>query len=148
MMARRVLVVLEGGRSGLAALARARELVEHEGAEVTVLSVVPQALSGSRCGNSALEYNQMVIDSSEAELRRSRERFGPAAERATFQVLLEGTHPPLSEFVGQMGFDLVLLPARYRPLRSAGHPAAARLRRLGGAEVQVVDRRARPLASA
>jgi hypothetical protein len=32
----------------------------------------------------------------------------------------------------------VLLPARRRPLRAAGHPDASRLRRIAGTEIRIV----------
>jgi hypothetical protein len=57
------------------------------------------------------------------------------------ELLAEGTDPPLHEWVARAGVDLVLLPARHRPLRSAKHPAAAALRRSTAAEVRIVEPR-------
>lgn len=42
MSGKRVLVVFEPARSGAAALDLARELVQHQGATLTVVSVAPQ----------------------------------------------------------------------------------------------------------
>lgn len=134
----RVLVLFEPGRGGLAALAEARVLAERECAEVTVVGVAPRAPSGSRCGNSALEFNDAVADSVVADLERARECLG---ELASYRLLIEGNGPSLGDFTAEGGFELVLLPARRRPFRAARHPAAARLSASAGAEVRVVDAR-------
>jgi nucleotide-binding universal stress UspA family protein len=134
----RILVVCEAGRSGAAAIDLARELAELEHATLTVVGVAPVAPSGSRCGNSATEYNDFVADSVVRDLERARERLGPAAEDATFRLLIDGAQPKLERIAEDGGFDLVLLPARRRPLRAAYHPAAARLRLIAGAEIRIV----------
>ena len=55
-------------------------------------------------------------------------------------LLIEGSEPSLAQFAGDGGFDLVLLPAHRRPLRSgAHHPEAARLKLTAGAEIRIVD---------
>ena len=133
-----VAVLFEPGRAGAAAIALARELAERDGTIVTVLGVVPVAPSGSRCGNSATLYNVVVRDAVAQELDQAREQLAGSGDRATFELLTEGTDPPLDEWVAKAGVDLVLLPARRRPLRSAKHPAAAALRRSAAAEVQIV----------
>jgi hypothetical protein len=60
MPAQRVLVLCEPGRRGRAALEHARELAERDHARLTVVAISPQAASGARCGNSALDYNLAV----------------------------------------------------------------------------------------
>jgi hypothetical protein len=147
MQPKRVLLLFEAGRGGGAALEAAREMVETERAALTVVCVAPQAPSGSRCGNSALEYNNAVFDSVAADLDRARARLEELGIDARYQMLIEG-HPPLQQFAGDGGFDLVLLPARRRPFRAAGHPAASRLRRLDGVQTRVVDPRTRAGAPA
>jgi hypothetical protein len=137
---KRVVVVFEPGHAGAAALELARELVERERATLTVVSVVPQAASGSRCGGSALEYNSMVRDTVAHELDQAREQIAPISGQTAFELLIEGADPPLHEFIAAAGFELILLPAHRRPLRSVKHPAAAALSRLPGAEVRIVDR--------
>ena len=138
----RVLVLCEHGGAGAAAIAFARDLARDEHVAVTVVGVAPQAPSGSRCGNSAIEFNDVVAESVVQDLERAREQLGQAAERASFQLLVEGAPPSLAEFAAAGGFDLVLLPARRRPLRAAYHPQAKQLGRVPGAEIRIVDRRA------
>jgi hypothetical protein len=137
----RILVVFEPGRAGKAALVRARSLAEQGHSTVTVVSVVPQAPIATRCGCAPVDYNAAVRDAAADELKRAREQLPTIAERASFKLLIDGTDPALEAWTAAAGFDLVLLPARRRPLRAPGHPAAAALRR-AGAEVEVVARRA------
>ena len=66
---------------------------------------------------------------------------GGRDDRADFELLTEGADPPLHEWVTRTGADVVLLPSRRRPLRSAKHPAAAELRRSTAAEIRIVDAR-------
>ena len=136
-----VLVLFEPGRAGAAALDLARELAERDHATVTVIGAVPVAPSGSRCGNSATEYNSIVRDAVAQELDQAREQLAAFGGGATFELLAEGADPPLHEWVAGAGVDLVLLPARRRPLRSLKHPAAVPLRRSTDAEVRIVDAR-------
>jgi nucleotide-binding universal stress UspA family protein len=136
----RVLVLYEQSRAGIAAIDLARELAERENADLTVVGVAPQAPSGPRCGNSATEYNEIVADSVAGDLDRVRERLGQAAERAAFVLLIDGADQTFEQLAESGGFDLVLLPARRRPLRrGASHPEAARLRLNVGAEVRIVE---------
>ena len=137
----RVLVLCEHGRAGAAAIDFARELARHDHVTVTVVGVAPQAPSGSRCGNSATEFNDAVADSVVQDLEQAREQLGPAADRASFRLLVEGAPPSLAQFAAEGRFDLVLLPAHRRPLRAAYHPQAKRLGQLPGADIRIVDRR-------
>jgi K+-sensing histidine kinase KdpD len=59
----RVLVLCEQGRAGAAAIDLAREFAERRHANLMVVAVAPQAPSGPRCGNSAVEYNEAVAES-------------------------------------------------------------------------------------
>ena len=133
-----MLVLCEPGRAGDATLAVARELAEVEDAQLTVVAVAPRAPSGSRCGNSALEYNEVVADFVARDLDSARARLGAAAGRARFELLVEGADPTVAQFAAAGDFDLVLLPARRRPLRAAYHPEAARLKLAAGAEVRIL----------
>jgi nucleotide-binding universal stress UspA family protein len=136
----RVLVVYERSRAGNAVIDQARELANRNDATLTVVGVAPQAPSGPRCGNSALEYNDVVAESVAQDLDEARQRLGPAAERARFVLLIEGAEPSLVRFATDGGFDLVLLPGHRRPLRSgAHHPEADRLKVSGGAEIRIVE---------
>jgi nucleotide-binding universal stress UspA family protein len=152
--AERVLVLCEHGRAGDAAIDFARRRAEFGTASLTVVAVAPRAPSGPRCGNSAVEYNAAVAESVAQDLDRARERLGAAAEYAEFLLLIDGADQTLEQLARSGGFQLVLLPARWRPLRKPGHPAAAGLSRLGGPEILIVDstsqtRRApRPAAAA
>jgi nucleotide-binding universal stress UspA family protein len=132
------LVVYEQTRAGAAAIDLARELADLEHAALTVVAVAPQAPSGPRCGNSAVDYNEAVADSVARDLDRARERLGGAAARAAFVLLVDGADQTLEQLARSGGFDLVLLPARRRPLRAASHPAASRLKRVAGTEIRIV----------
>jgi len=133
-------VLYEQSRAGSAAIDLARELAERGDAMLTVAAVAPQAPSGPRCGNSAAQFNEVVAESVEQDLAHARHYLGPAAERASFVLLIEGGEPSLAQFASERGFDLVLLPARWRLLRSgAHHPEAARLKVTAGAEIRIVE---------
>ena len=124
-MCERVLVVFEPGRAGAATINTARELIG-EGRELTVVCVAPQASSGPRCGHSALDYNDALIDATRADLHAARELLGDVGHAAAFELLLDGVDPPVHELAARDRFDLVLLPARRRPLRSCKHPRRPR----------------------
>jgi hypothetical protein len=138
MDGKRVLVVFEPGRSGAATLELARELVERQGAALTVVSVAPQGISGARCGNSARDYNLAIQDSVAGDLAHARAWLGEFGVRASFELLIDRVPPSLDEFAAAGRFDLVLLPGRRRPMRARGHPAEARLRRATSADIQVI----------
>jgi nucleotide-binding universal stress UspA family protein len=136
----RVLVLCEQSRAGSATIDFARELAEQANTTLTVVAVAPQAPSGPRCGNSAIEYNQAVAESVARDLDDARHRLGPTAERAGFVLLIEGAEPSLAQFASEGGFELVLLPGHRRPLRGGTHhPEAARLRLTAGAEIRIVE---------
>jgi nucleotide-binding universal stress UspA family protein len=140
---KRILVLFESGRAGTAAIDFARQLAVHDRSTVTVVTVVPQATMAPRCGCGPTDLNAMVRDAAADELEQAQEQLYEIGDRAAFVPLIEGTDPPLHEFVAAAGFELIVLPARRRPLRSTKHPAAAALSRTG-AEVQIVDPRADP----
>lgn len=144
--AQRVLVLYEPGRGAAVTLDLARDLAEHESAKLTVLNVAQATTKGGQCcGMSSLrEYNQVIRDATAEELREAHTRLGPIADRVTFQMLIEGTDPPLHEWIASHDFDLVLLPARRRLMGSAKHPEAARVQASTTAEVRVVDPKAKP----
>lgn len=135
----RVLVLCEHSRAGDATIDLAHDLAEGSDATLTVVGLAPQAPSGPRCGNSAIEYNEALTDSVARDLDRARERLGAAGGGATFVLLIEGADQTLEQLAHSGGFDLVLLPARHRPLRRTPyHPQAARLRVTAGAEIRIV----------
>jgi len=137
---RKVLVLYEHSRAGAAAIDFARGIAEDEGAALTIVAIAPQAPSGPRCGNSALEYNEVVAESVAHDLEQARQRLGPAAAAgAAFVLLVEGADQTLEQFVRSGGFELVLLPGRRRPFRAPRHPEAARLRLTAGAEIRIVE---------
>lgn len=137
--------MFEPGRAGVATVELARELAARGDATVTAVSVAPQAGTLRGCGPSARPYNDAVLDEVAKELEQAEELLWPLGSQADCRLLVEGVDPALGEFVAAQHFDLVLLPARRRPLRSTKHPAAAALRRLG-AEVRVVNGSPRPAA--
>ena len=85
-----------------------------------------------------MQYNRAVCEAVADELEQARARLGDAADHATFKMLVEGVDPPLERWSEAGGFDVILLPARRRPLRSLKHPVAARLKRQTDAEVRIV----------
>jgi nucleotide-binding universal stress UspA family protein len=136
----RVLVVYETGRAGTAALDLARGLADREHASVTVVCVAPQ-VPCPRCGGSALDYNSMLREEVAKDLEQAREHIREIAGHTDFELLIEGQDPPLHDWCAAAGFDMILLPARRRPLRAAKHPEAARIRRCTAADVRVVNGR-------
>jgi hypothetical protein len=135
---RRVVVLCEPGRTGSAALDLAGRLVGGDGSGLTVVGVAPH---GARicCGaGSAIDYNAAVREAADDDVRRAREFLGDAGNRASFKLLVPGTDPPLVAWIDAAGFDVVLLPARRRLLRSAKHPAADQLRKSTSADVRIV----------
>ena len=141
-------MLCESGRSGVAALEAARELVEVEDAELTVVAVAPHAASGARCGDSALEYNAAVAAAVEKDLDDARERLGAAGADVLYLLLIEDLDPSLDEIASGDAFNIVLLPARRWALRAGRHPAKAGLMRTTAAEIRVIDPRGRPAARA
>jgi hypothetical protein len=138
----RVMVLYETGRAGDAAVDSARELARATDAAVTLVGLVPQAEGGGpRCGGSAREYNQAVMEQVAAELHVAKRRLGALADDARVELLIEGTDPPLADWSAAHGFDTILLPARRRLLRHDKHPEAARLQRATGADVRIIDAR-------
>ncbi|HEX4010984.1 MAG TPA: universal stress protein [Solirubrobacteraceae bacterium] len=140
----RVLVVVEPGRGGAAALDRARELAEVADAVLTLVAIAPWAASGSRCGNSAIDYNAVVAETVADDLIAARARLGEAGAGVPAELLDGGRGSDLARFVADGAFDMVLLPGRRGLRREARHPAAERLRRAGTADVVVVGPAAGP----
>ena len=135
--AKRILVLFEPGRAGVAAVELAREIAQSEQATVTVVAVAPQAPASRGCIISAADYNAAVRDAVAADLERVEEMLWCIGPRADCRALIERTDPSLEEYVTTEGFDLVLLPGHRRPLRSIKHPAAGAVAR-AGAEVRIV----------
>lgn len=136
---KRVVVLYEPGRTGSAALDLAGRLVGADGSALTVVSVAPQDTRVCCGAGSAIDYNRAVCEATDAELRQARELLGRAGNRASFKLLVQDKGPPLAAWIAAGGFDVVLLPARRRPLRTVKHPAADQLRRSTSAEVHIVD---------
>jgi hypothetical protein len=139
---KRIMVLLESGRAGVAAVELARRMAERGEATVTVIGIAPQAPIMRGCGPSARDYNAAVVDSVTKDLARAEEMLWGIGPRASCRLLIEGVDPPLEEFAGAERFDVALLPAHRRLLQSHKHPAAAALAR-AGAEVRIVDPRTR-----
>ncbi len=136
----RVLVLIEPGRTGEAALPQAVELAGGDSTAVTIVGVAPQA-SGPRCGTSIGDYNAAVIATVADDLARARAVLERAGVPVASRLLIEARAPSLEQFAVDGGFDLLLLPARHSVLARPRHPAAAKLRASTGADVQVVGKR-------
>lgn len=135
---RRLAVVFEPGRNGVAALAEAVDLLTERPTELTVLVVAPQERATCCGGASPDALNAAVRDQVLAELHESVGLLGPAADGARFRMLVERTDPTIEEWVSDNEFELVLLPAR-RGIRFRSHPAARQIRRRSPTEVRVIS---------
>jgi hypothetical protein len=133
-----VAILFEPGRTGTAALEEASAFAAASGSELTVVVTAPQAPQPRCCGASPDAYNCVVRDEAASELRDAAHLLNDTEQSARFTLLVEGRDPPLRAWVAEHGFELVLLPARRRLLRSPGHPALRSLRRVMGAGVRVV----------
>jgi hypothetical protein len=132
----RVLALYEPGRSGEATLAQAARLIEQMAAVATVVTLAPQDTHPPHCAVYADAYNDGVRDEAAAELDRARVLLGAAADRARYEVLVDGRDPPL-ETRAAHGFDLVLLPSRPSLSRRRAR-TCRRLRASTDAEVRLI----------
>ena len=135
---RRIAVLLEPGRSGVAALQRAVALATEHEAELTVVAVAPQAQRTRCAAPSPQSFNDAVHDAVTGELEAAAQRLGRTDAAANYVLLRQGHDQPLGQWLQAGSFDLVLLPARRPMLRRPRHPEARRLRRRLDAEVRVV----------
>ena len=134
----RVLVLYERGACGERTLDHARELIQGQDGQLTVVTVAPRDTRVRGTGVSARDYNDAVRESAQRELDEARVRLGPLAERIAFEVVVEGGASSLAGWAADGGFDIVLLPARRRLFRRRTHPLAAALREATAAEVRVI----------
>ncbi|HUA05226.1 MAG TPA: universal stress protein [Solirubrobacteraceae bacterium] len=136
----------EHGRAGAAAIELARDLAERTQASLTIVGIAPHAPSGgrARCANSPVEYNKAVAASVAHDLDEAKNRLGDAAINAAFVLLVDGADQTLEQLTRSGGFDLVLLPGHRRPFRKPGHPAAAGLSGVAGAEIRIVEPASQP----
>ena len=136
----RIAVLLEPGRRGAAAVARAADLAAAPGRELTIIAVAPSVATVCRsCGGvSARAYNCAVRDDVAAELARAIDGLAGSGQPVNGQLLVQGADPPFERWVAEGGFDLVLLPSRRAVPRLRGHPAARSLRRQTDADIRVV----------
>jgi hypothetical protein len=135
---RRIAVLLEPGRSGVATLQRAVALAAEHEAELTVVAVAPQAERPRCAGPSPQCFNDAVHDAVAGELEAAAQRLGPSRAAANYVLLVQGQDQSLGEWLQAGSFDLVMLPGRRPMLRWPRHPEARRLRRRLDAEVRVV----------
>jgi hypothetical protein len=134
-----VAVLYEPRRTGSAALDLAGRLVGDDNALLTIVGVAPQDTRICCGAGSANDYNRAVCVAVESELQQAQALLGDAGTRASFKLLVQHKDPPLAAWIDAAGFDIVLLPARRRPLRGAKHPAADQLCRSTSAEVRIVE---------
>lgn len=115
----RIAVVSQPGRNGAAALARAAELAAAASAQVTVVATAPQSTTSCRnCGGvSPNAYNRAVRDDVAQGLHHTTTLLNLDPNNIEVKLLIEGTDPPLADWIAQCGFDLLLLPARRSLLR-------------------------------
>lgn len=131
-----ILVVFEPGRDGEAVLHAGAELAATKGAELSVVTLAPQAPPLRCCGPGPGLYNCAVREEASAELRQARAILGSTITPARFATLAGTPEPPLAAWVREHGFEVVLL-ARRRLARGGGRLARG-LRRETAADVRVV----------
>ena len=132
----RVLVVFEAGRCGAAALREAAALAS-AGAELSVVTLAPQAKPFKCCGGGGPgPYNCAVRDQAQDELRQAQRLLGSLADGASFTLLAGTPAPPLAEWSAPRAFDVIYLPAGR--LAPGGGRRARALRRASSAEVRLV----------
>jgi hypothetical protein len=131
----RALAVYERSRNGEHTLREAAEMASG-GARLTDVTLAPQAPRARCCGSGSGAYNCAMRDEAAVELRDARRLLGATADRVRFVVLVERRDPPLSIWVAEAGFQVVLVPAdRF----SRGGGALARsLRRASAADVRLI----------
>jgi hypothetical protein len=134
----RVLVLYERGAAGSRAVDQARELLEAQDGQLTVVTLAPRDTRVRGTGVSARDFNDAVRDSAQRELDEARRLFGSLAERIVFEVVSEGGDTSLARWAADRDFEVILLPARRRLFSRQGHPLAAALRESTAADVRVV----------
>jgi hypothetical protein len=136
----RIVVVSEPGRNGAAALARAKALAATSSSQLTIVATAPQTNTHCRsCGGVSIgAYNRAVCDEVAQELQHALTGLDLDKDEIDVKLLIEGTDPPLAQWIALGRFDLVLLPARRSLRHFASHPTARPLRLISGADVQVV----------
>jgi hypothetical protein len=135
---RRIAVLLEPGRSGVAAVQRAVAMASEHEAELVLVAVAPQS-GPLRCsGPSAKGFNDAICEAVAGELAAATEQVARTGSPASSALLVDGRHPSLLTWVQDRAVDLVLLPARRPRWGRPRHPAARRLRRYSGARVRVI----------
>lgn len=134
----RIAVLLEPGRSGIAAVERAVAIAREHDAHLALVALAPQAACLRCSGPSAKAYNDAVCEVVAGELAAATVQFGRNGSPASSALLVDGRDPSLASWVRARGVDLVLLPARRPTWGWRRHPAARRLRRHTGAQVRVV----------
>jgi hypothetical protein len=141
----RIAVLFERGRNGAAALEAASESAARSGAQLPVVVLAPQAPPSHGCVPSAAALNGAVLDKATLDLREAAHLLPDLSLDVRYRLLIEDADPPIQEWVAKEHFDLVMLPARWRPVpgRSRRHPAARKLRRIAGCDVRVIASAAR-----
>jgi hypothetical protein len=136
----RIVVISEPGRNGAAALAQATALAAASSTQLTIVTTAPQTDTHCRsCGGvSIAAFNRAVCDEVAMELRGAIARLDLNPDDMNVKLLVEGSDPPLEQWIAKGEFDLVLLPARRFAGHFRSHPAARELRGTTGAEIRVV----------
>lgn len=128
----RMAVLIEAGHRADAAVAAAIAVAGAEPVRATLVAVVPHA-RGRGCAVSPAPLNEAVEQAAGVDLWNAGQRLGECDRR----ILRDGLDPSLPEWLAAEGFDLVLLPKRWRGARG-GHPQASRLRAVPGLQVRVL----------
>ncbi len=134
-------MLLEPGRSGVAAVERAVAIAREHEAALVLVALAPQADS-LHCSAPAKGVNDAIFETVAGELAAATEQIGRTGSPASSALLVDGRDPALHRWVRERRVDLVLLPAR-RPTvgpapPSGGAAAAAALGRTGPRDRPVI----------
>lgn len=133
-----MLVLYERGTSGSQAIGQARDLIQAQGGQLTVVTVATKDTRVRGTGVSARDYNDAVRASAQRDLDHARRLLGSPAERIAFEVVVEGGATSLAGFAADGAFEVILLPERRWLFWRRAHPVAATLRSATAADVRVV----------
>ena len=95
----RIAVLLEPGRSGVAAVERAVAIAREHESQLVLVAVAPQAACLRCPGPSAKGYNDAVCEVVAGDLAAASERIGRTGSPASSALLIDGHDPPLADWV-------------------------------------------------
>lgn len=98
----------------------------------------PRPAAGTAVACHRPPTTKAVRDDVAKDLQRAATRLQLAPGAPNVKLLVEGSDPPLADWIAQGGFDAVLLPARRSRLRFGSHPIEPLLRGVTATKVQII----------